>query len=59
MNPEAIPIPAWPLEYEQQTRVVQDYNNEALQRFEQMSEGDALPNMGLLDALVKSIVVNK
>jgi len=59
INPQAIAIPEWPSDFEQQRQVIEDYNTEALQRFEQMSESDALPNLALLDALVQSIEVSK
>jgi hypothetical protein len=59
VNPQAIAIPGWPAEYEQQVSIIEAYNTEALSRLEQMSDADALPNIALLDALVQSIEVNK
>jgi hypothetical protein len=59
INPSAIAIPDWPSDYEQQRQVIEAYNTEALRRFEQMSEAEALPNIALLDALVQSIEVSK
>ena len=58
INPQAIAIPDWPNSYEQQVPIVEAYNAEALSRLEQMSDGDALPNIALLDALVQSIEVS-
>ena len=59
LNAQAITISGWPDEYDQQVEVVEAYNTEALARFEQMQDGDALPNITLLDALVQSIRVEK
>ena len=59
INPSAIAISTWPSSFEQQGQVIQAYNNEALQRFEQMTDNDALPNLALLDEFVKSIQVNQ
>jgi hypothetical protein len=59
LNPQAIAIPGWPNDYQQQAPIVDAYNTEALSRLEQMSDRDALPNIALLDALVQSIQVNK
>ena len=59
INPSAIAIADWPSEYEDQRRVVEIYNNEALQRFEQMSDSEAFPNLALLDQLVESIQVSQ
>jgi hypothetical protein len=56
-NPNAIAIPDWPNSYEQQVQIIEAYNAEALSRLEQMSDGDALPDIALLDALVQSIEV--
>ncbi len=59
VNPQAIPVPEWPGEFDAQRQVIEAYNTEALQRFEQMSESDALPNLALLDQLVQSIEVSQ
>ena len=59
INPSAIAISTWTSSFEQQGQVIQAYNNEALQRFEQMTDSDAFPNLALLDELVKSIQVNQ
>ena len=58
INPNAIAISDWPNSYEQQRPVIEAYNNEALQRFEQMSDGDVFPNLALLDQMVQSIQVS-
>jgi len=57
LNAQAIPISGWPDEYDQQVKVIEAYNTEALSRFEQMEDGDASPDIALLDALVRSIHV--
>jgi hypothetical protein len=59
INPQAIAIPEWPSSFEQQRQVIEAYNNEALQRFEQMSDSDVFPNLALLDQLVQSIQVSQ
>lgn len=59
INPQAIAIQEWPAEYEDQRRVIESYNNEALQRFEQMSDAEASPDIALLDGLVQSIQVGR
>jgi hypothetical protein len=59
INPSAIPISTWPSDFEQQRPVIESYNNEALQRFEQMSDSDVFPKLSLLDELVQSIQVNQ
>jgi hypothetical protein len=59
INPNAITIAEWPSEYEDQRRVIEIYNNEALQRFEQISDSDVFPKLALLDQLVQSIQVNQ
>jgi hypothetical protein len=59
INPGAIAIAEWPSEYEDQRRVIEIYNNEALQRFEQMSDSDVLPSLTLLDQMVQSIQVSQ
>jgi hypothetical protein len=59
INPNAIAISNWPSSYEQQRQVIEAYNNEGLQRFEQMSDSDVFPNLALLDRLVQSIQVNQ
>ena len=59
LNPQAIAISEWPSGYDQQVKVIEAYNTEALSRFEQMKDSDASPNIALLDALVESIRVEK
>ncbi len=59
LNPQAIAISEWPAEYDQQYKVIEAYNTEAISRFEQMKDSDASPNIALLDALVQSIQVEK
>ena len=59
INPNAIAIPGWPSDYEQQRQVIEAYNNEALQHFEQISDEDVLPKLTLLDRLVQSMQVSQ
>ena len=58
LNPQAIAVPEWPSDYEQQRQVIDSYNAEALSRFEQMPDSDALPDIAPLDELVQSIQVS-
>jgi hypothetical protein len=58
INPSAIAISAWPSDFEQQRQVIEAYNNEALQRFEQMADSEVSPNLALLDQMVQSIRVS-
>ena len=58
-NPQAIAIPDWPAGYEQQGKIIEAYNAEALNRLEQMKNNEALPNIANLDALVQSLQVNR
>lgn len=57
LNPQAISIPEWPGDFEQQLKIIETYNAEALDRFDQMAESDASPNLTSLDELVQSILV--
>jgi hypothetical protein len=59
INPQAFAVPEWPSSSEQQRQVIDAYNNEALQRFEQMSDRDVFPNLALLDQMVQSIQVSQ
>lgn len=59
LNPQAIPVPEWPSDFDAQRQVIEAYNTEALQRFEQLSDSDVSPNLALLDQLVQSIEVNQ
>ena len=59
LNPQSIAIPEWPNGYEEQRQVIDTYNAEALQRFEQMSDGDVFPSLALLDRFVQSIEVSQ
>ena len=59
INPSAIAIAAWTDDYEQQRKVIEAYNNEALQRFKQMSDSEVFPNLALLDQLVRSIQISQ
>jgi hypothetical protein len=59
LNPQAIAIPEWPSDFEQQRQIIEAYNAEALSRLEQMPDREALPNIALLDELVQSIQVSK
>ena len=58
VNPSAMTV-EWPSDFEQQRQVIEAYNGEALNRFEQMSDSDAFPNLALLDQMVQSIEVSK
>jgi hypothetical protein len=59
INPNAIAIADWPSDFERQRQVIEAYNNQALQRFEQMSDSDVFPNLALLDEMVQSIQVGQ
>jgi hypothetical protein len=59
INQNAIAIAEWPNSYEQQRQVIEAYNAEALQRFEQMSDNEAFPDLVLLDQMVQSIQVSQ
>lgn len=59
LNPGAIVIPEWPASYEQQRQVIEAYNNDALQRFEQTPDSDFSPDLALLDSIVQSIRVEQ
>jgi hypothetical protein len=59
INQNAIAIAEWPNSYEQQRRVIEAYNAEALQRFEQMSGREAFPDLAFLDQMVQSIQVSQ
>jgi hypothetical protein len=58
LNPQAIAVPEWPSDYEQQRRVIDAYYAEALSRLVHMPVSDALPVIALLDELVQSIQVS-
>jgi len=59
INPGAIAVPEWPGDYEQQRKVIEAYNNEALQRFQEMSDSEVLPDLALLDQLVQSMEIRQ
>ena len=59
LNPSAIAVPEWPSDFETQRQVIEAYNAEVLQRFEQMSDSDVFPNLALLDQLVQSIEISQ
>ncbi len=59
INQNAIPIAEWPNSYEQQRQVIEAYNAEALQRFEQMSDSESFPDLAWLDQMVQSIQVSQ
>jgi len=59
LNAQAISIPGWPEDFDQQLEVIKAYNTEALARFEKMSESDALPEITIMDALVESLRVDQ
>ncbi|HEY3475901.1 MAG TPA: hypothetical protein VGK56_14920, partial [Anaerolineales bacterium] len=59
INQNAIPIAEWPNSYEQQRQVIEAYNAEALQRFEQMSDSESFPDLAWLDQMVQSIQVSR
>jgi hypothetical protein len=57
VNANAIGIPNWPSDYNDQGNTIKTYNTEALRRFDQMAESDFAPDLAALDALVKSIQI--
>ncbi|HSL29521.1 MAG TPA: hypothetical protein VK900_10005 [Anaerolineales bacterium] len=59
INPQALAIGEWTEDHEQQRRVIETYNAEALQRFELMSDSEVFPNLALLDQMVQSIAVSQ
>lgn len=58
VNPQAISVPEWNGDYNQLGKIIGAYNQEALRRFDQMSDGDFAPSLQLLDALVGSIEIS-
>jgi hypothetical protein len=58
-NPQAIAIPDWPSDFEQQGRIIEAYNAEALSLLEGMQDDGVLPNIAFLDALVRSLRVGE
>jgi hypothetical protein len=56
-NLEAIAVPNWPDDAAQRGQIIEAYNQEALRRFAQASNGDFGPDLALLDALVQSLEV--
>ena len=60
LNPNAIPVPAWPTDdFDAQMGIVKAYNAEALARFEQMQASDLNPGLIVLDDLVQSLRVGQ
>lgn len=60
LNPNAIPIPAWPTDdFDSQMGIVKAYNAEALARFEQMQASDLNPSLIMLDDLIQSLRVGQ
>jgi hypothetical protein len=57
VNPQAIPIPAWTNDLAGNTKIITDYNHEALHRFEQMGDEEFAPNLSLMDRLITSLTV--
>ena len=57
VNPQAITIPEWTEDYNQQGKIIEAYNQEALRRFDQMTAGDFTPSLQVLDALVGSLEI--
>ncbi len=57
INPRAIGIPNWPNDYNEQRTVIEAYNQEALRRFDQMTDSDFTPSLKALDALVASLQI--
>jgi hypothetical protein len=56
-NPQAILIPGWPDNFDEQQKIVEEYNREAFRRFELAAPADFTPNLDLYDALVQSFRV--
>ena len=60
LNPNAIPVPAWPSDdFDAQMGIVKAYNAEALARFEQIQASDLNPSLIVLDDLVQSLRVDQ
>ncbi len=60
LNPNAIPVPAWPADdFDAQMGIIKAYNAEALTRFEQMQASDLDPSLIVLDDLVQSLRVGQ
>ena len=57
VNSQAIAIPNWPSDYNDQGNIIKAYNEEALRRFDQMADSDFTPDLAVLDTLVKSIQI--
>jgi WD40 repeat protein len=56
-NPDAIPVPNWPEDYEAQRKVIDEYNQQVLHRFETTYLADLRPELGVYDFLVESVQV--
>ena len=59
INPQAIPVPAWPENFEEQRSVIENYNQEALRRFSTAQGGEFSPNLAALDHLVSSLKIEQ
>ena len=57
VNPHAISIPNWSSDPYKEGAIIKTYNEEALRRFEKMSDSDFTPNLAALDALVESLEI--
>jgi hypothetical protein len=58
VNPQAIPVSEWDGDYNLLGKLIGAYNQEALNRFDQMADGDFTPGLQILDALVDSIEIS-
>jgi hypothetical protein len=56
-NPDAIPLPNWPGDFEAQRKVIDEYNQQVLDRFETTYHADLRPELGVYDFLVESVQV--
>ncbi len=52
-----LPFPNWPDDYNEQRKVIDAYNQEALQRLKHMKDSDFTPSLKALDALVASLQI--
>ena len=57
INSQAIAIPEIPSDYEGIRKIIDDYNQEALKRFDQMTDEQFSPSLKALDALMGSLTV--
>jgi len=56
-NTQAIAIPEIPSDYEGMRKIIDDYNQEALRRFDPMTDAEFSPSLQSLDALMSSLAI--